>query len=234
MAGKPQGASYKRSWRNYLLNLRYQLRFTGVLVAICALLMGVLGWWMDDLGRGVHKITGGAITGRWPSVMSEAESATKVGENALKGATLDFNDEKHDEQLRNAEIASLHASESHLQLFLIGAVVLLSMGLAFFGIIMTHRVAGPLYKIGLYLDKVKAGRYDKVYNLRKGDQLVEFFDHFKQAHDTLRKTQEKDVAQLKELIASAKTHDAAGKSPELRAALEELEALLKTKEAGLV
>ena len=68
---------------------------------------------------------------------------------------------------------------------------------------MTHKVAGPLFKIGLYLDKVKAGKYDTVYNLRKGDQLMEFFDHFREAHTALRKVQERDVAQLKELFGEA-------------------------------
>jgi hypothetical protein len=35
---------YKRSLRNYLLNSSYQLRFTGVIVVISAILTGGLGY----------------------------------------------------------------------------------------------------------------------------------------------------------------------------------------------
>ena len=53
------------------------------------------------------------------------------------------------------------------------------LGLAVYGIKMTHKVAGPLFKVSLYLAKMRDGRFDKVYNLRKGDQLVDFYEHFK-------------------------------------------------------
>ncbi|NVB84329.1 MAG: hypothetical protein HOV81_38485, partial [Kofleriaceae bacterium] len=44
--GKPQQAGYKRSWKNLLLNKRYQLRFTLFMVGLAAVLMSVLGWWV--------------------------------------------------------------------------------------------------------------------------------------------------------------------------------------------
>src|SRR5262245_33073132 len=44
MAGaKPQ---YKRSWKNLLLNKRYQLRFTLFMVGVSAVLMSGLGVWV--------------------------------------------------------------------------------------------------------------------------------------------------------------------------------------------
>jgi hypothetical protein len=219
--GKPQAATYKRSWRNYLLNSRYQLRFTLFMVVISAVLMVMLGWWLDDLGR---------VLGRqWPSVMSESESASKVGVITIEGATFDYADPARDEQIKQARIGELRAQETQLAWVLAGAVTALSVGLFLFGIKMTHRVAGPLYKIGLYIDKVKDGKYDKIYNLRKGDQLVEFFEHFREAHTALRKVQERDVAALKELIAAAEQHEGARSSP----ALAELRELLAKKEAGL-
>jgi hypothetical protein len=237
-SGKPAGAGYKRSWRNYLLNARYQLRFTGVLVAVCVALMVVMGW-NHDLGRGAFWVTQRSfwpegpkileVDGNWPSIMGAAENATKVGESSLKGATFDFADSARDEQIRAEKIAELRAKESMLSWILIGAVVLISMGLFAFGITMTHKVAGPLFKISLYLDKMKRGKFDKVYNLRKGDQLVEFFEHFKQAHGALRELQIRDVTQLKALIAQAERHETLGRSP----TLAELRALVAEKEVGL-
>ena len=36
------------------------------------------------------------------------------------------------------------------------------LGLAVYGIKMTHKVAGPLFKVSLYLAKMRDGRFDKV------------------------------------------------------------------------
>jgi hypothetical protein len=243
-AKKPQNAAYKRSWKNYLINARYQLRFSGVLVAMCALLMIVLGWWMDDVGRGAKWVTqrgfwpsGPAVLqvkGEWPSIMSESANSTKVGESSLKGAILDWEDPANDDVLRNREIAKLNGKHRNLALMLGAAVFALCAGLFVFGITMTHKVAGPLYKVGLYLDKVRGGKYDKVYPLRKGDQLVEFFDHFREAHLALRHAQERDVEELKALIAAAEKQGEFAQSKELTGLLGEMREILKKKEAGLV
>ena len=48
---------------------------------------------------------------------------------------------------------------------LMGTGLLLMVGLALYGIKMTHKVAGPLFKVSLYLAKMRDGRFDKVYNL---------------------------------------------------------------------
>src|SRR5262249_37405901 len=71
-----------------------------------------------------------------------------------------------------ASIDDLERGRVHIMWVLIATGMVLVIGLAFYGIKMTHKVAGPLFKISLYLAKMKDGRFDKVYNLRKGDQLV--------------------------------------------------------------
>jgi hypothetical protein len=98
---------------------------------------------------------------------------------------------------------------------------------------MTHRVAGPLHKVALYMAKLHDGKYDTVYNLRKGDHLVDFYAHFKSAHAGMKKWQEDDVARLKAVIAAAEEGKLEGRSPEMAAALADLKALLAKKEASL-
>ncbi|CAN5574287.1 hypothetical protein BH11MYX1_BH11MYX1_29550 [soil metagenome] len=111
---------------------------------------------------------------------------------------------------------------------LVGTGLALVIGLAIYGIKMTHRVAGPLFKVSLYLAKMKDGRYDKVWNLRKGDQLVEFYEHFKGAHAGVVELERSDLAQIKAVIAAAK-EAGAGESD----AVKELEALVARKEKAL-
>jgi hypothetical protein len=95
--------------------------------------------------------------------------------------------------------------------------------LSAYGIVLTHKVAGPLFKVTLYLDKIKSGKLGQVYNLRKGDELVEFFEHFKGAHDALRTRTQQDIALLEKAIAQVSGPLA-----------EELQAAKKAKEESLV
>lgn len=111
---------------------------------------------------------------------------------------------------------------------LIGTGILLMLGLAVYGIKMTHKVAGPLFKVTLYLAKMRDGRYDKVWNLRKGDQLMDFYEHFKLAHAGVVTMEKDDIERIKATIAAAKDaglgeHDT----------VKELEALVARKEKAL-
>jgi hypothetical protein len=104
----------------------------------------------------------------------------------------------------------------------------LVLGLAVYGIKMTHRVAGPLFKVTLYLSKMRAGRFDKVYNLRKGDQLIEFYDHFKLAHGGVVGMQQDDITRISAVIAAAEAAGAAN-----HPAVGELREMLARKEKSI-
>src|ERR1700761_1364581 len=110
----PQG--YKRSLRNYLLNSRYQLRFTAVIVALAAVLTGGLGYF----------------------VMSKAREASRL----VSVQAMD-----PDNQLAQELSRQFAASDRILMLILIAFGFVLSIVMAVYGIMLTHKVAGPLYKI---------------------------------------------------------------------------------------
>ena len=101
---------------------------------------------------------------------------------------------------------------------LIGTGLLLMFGLAIYGIKMTHKVAGPLFKVSLYLAKMRDGRFDKVYNLRKGDQLVDFYEHFKTAHAGVVQLEKDDIERSRRLIAAAEAAGAGDHDVDQRAA----------------
>lgn len=111
---------------------------------------------------------------------------------------------------------------------LIATGMLLMVGLAIYGIKMTHKVAGPLFKVSLYLAKMRDGRYDKVWNLRKGDQLVDFYEHFKTAHAGVVSLEKADIDKIKDVIAAA---EAAGQGE--HEAVGELRTLLARKEKSI-
>ncbi|HEY1557533.1 MAG TPA: hypothetical protein VGF94_22025 [Kofleriaceae bacterium] len=352
MAGK----DYKRSWKNLLLNKRYQLRFTLFMVGIAAVLMAGLGIWVmkvaneattvamarvrgeacpkipelsetpasDDSAAVPMKLDDGteitpqppvppppppppptpppapspaaalaAVANLWCGTPASCKPAT-AEPLSIKAPHCDdyvkkrLADPASAEALRKAMISVVHCEggltvsvadvpepehhvtvqidESsmtltptvpndyadtvvkhwtcemrqagaidslergrHLILWVLLATgIVLSLGLAVYGIKMTHRVAGPLFKVSLYLAKMRDGRFDRVYNLRKGDQLVDFYDHFKTAHAGVVKLEKDDVEQIKAVIAAA---EAAGVGD--HEAVAELKKALARKEKSL-
>jgi hypothetical protein len=323
MAGQ---RTYKRSWKNLLINKSYQLRFTLFMVGLSGALVFALGFWVMDQAQsatqtGINNVPECQAPtdepkparviieetsleeikdqpapdekGEKPAPGDKGEAPAPSGEgkddsaksDPAPGTSATSNDEaagSKEDGDRARPVVTLEATEMKLKepggddvgaaaaaalneadieaqrsrflkcetekkmriqelrdgydnilrvLILVG--VLLIIGLGIYGIKMTHKVAGPLFKVSLYLDKLRDGTYDTVYNLRKGDQLVDFYESFKAAHAGLRTLQEEDVAQLKELIAAAEAANIGEKSDELAAALEELKEILKAKEESL-
>jgi hypothetical protein len=101
--------------------------------------------------------------------------------------------------------------------------IVLAVVLAVYGIMLTHRVAGPLFKVAGHFDRIRDGKLGEVHDLRKGDYLVDFFAHFKGAHDALRASTEADIALLSRAI------EALAKQP----VVEELRAAKLKKEDSL-
>ena len=272
---------YKRSWKNLLLNKRYQLRFTLFMVGLSAVLMALLGVWVmtvadrattvainNVLGEEVCKDPSAQASAVAPDEPAPEEAPAAAPEpppvaegdsgRAKPVVTIEESDMDMDRGAPKADpapvaedigalrtkfeeckehqaeqIAVLERRERLIFWVLIAVGSMLVIGLLFYGIKMTHRVAGPLHKVSLYMAKLHDGKYDTVYNLRKGDHLVDFYAHFKSAHAGMKKWQEEDVARLKAIIAAAEESKLEGRSPELAAALAELRALLAKKEASL-
>jgi nitrogen fixation/metabolism regulation signal transduction histidine kinase len=188
---KKSGKSQRRL-RNYFLDLRYQLKFTLIMVGIAAALTTALGW----------------------MIMAKAHEASRV----VQVRALDPADE-----LAQELVKQFAANDRMLILMLVGFGVVLSFVLAVYGIVLTHKVAGPLFKVTVHLDKIRDGKLGKVYPLRQGDELVEFFEHFKAAHDALRKQEEDDVALFERAAASVT-------DPKLK---EEIAAVIAQKQESL-
>jgi hypothetical protein len=116
---------------------------------------------------------------------------------------------------------------------IVGFGVVLILSISAVGILITHKVAGPLYKIATFFGRVRDNRLGPApANLRKGDELQEFYGAFREMHASLRSRAEDDVRVLGNAVAVLETAPEA-RSPSVARALEELRELRKRKEESL-
>jgi hypothetical protein len=132
------------------------------------------------------------------------------------------------------ELQSQFANSDRVVLWgIVGFGVVLILSISAVGILITHKVAGPLYKIASFFGRVRDNRLGPTpANLRKGDELQEFYGAFKEMHSSLRARAEDDVRILGNVVTVLETAPDA-RSPALARALEDLRDLRKRKEESL-
>jgi hypothetical protein len=111
-----------------------------------------------------------------------------------------------------------------------GVTVMMAAALGLFGVLITHRVAGPIYVMSNYMSALAGGRFPRMRPLRKNDELKEFFERFQGAIETLRQREEGEVAKLRsavELLAPLAT------TPQTQAAVEGIQAVERRMAATL-
>jgi hypothetical protein len=132
------------------------------------------------------------------------------------------------------ELQSQFANSDRVVLWgIVGFGVVLILSISAVGILITHKVAGPLYKIATFFGRVRDNRLGPApANLRKGDELQEFYLAFKDMHSSLRARAEDDVRIIGNVVSVLETAPDA-RSPALARALDDLRDLRKRKEESL-
>jgi hypothetical protein len=72
------------------------------------------------------------------------------------------------------------------------------------GLIITHRVCGPIFVITRHLGTMVDGRYPALRPLRAGDEFAPMFESFKQLVDTQRDRDAAEVSKLNKAMAAAR------------------------------
>jgi hypothetical protein len=98
-------------------------------------------------------------------------------------------------------LGEVQKADSNVVLAFVGLSLIMAALLGGFGVIFTHRVAGPLYVIAGFLEEMAAGRYPDFRPLRKGDELQEFFETFQKGVTTMRDREQQDADEIDAAIA---------------------------------
>lgn len=154
----------------------------------------------------VIVIAGAAISMLFGAIMYQAH--VEVSEMAFATAT------------RNSE------RDRIVLALVIATAVLLAATLATFGVLITHRVAGPIFVLGRYVKLLGEGRYPALRPLRRDDELQEFYEAFHEAVDKMR-ARDRDEGQA--LSVAIERLSPLADTEETRAALEDLRAIVARK-----
>ncbi len=77
---------------------------------------------------------------------------------------------------------------------IIGFGIVLVLSISAVGILITHKVVGPLYKISSLFGRVRDNRMNPAPSgLRKGDELQDFYTSFREMHEAVRERVITDV-----------------------------------------
>ncbi len=112
-----------------------------------------------------------------------------------------------------------------------GIAVLLGAALGLLGVVITHRVAGPVFVMGHYLTVLSQGRFPRMRTLRRSDELKNFFRVFIDAVEAMKKREARHVALLEETLVRLRA--ASSRNPELQAAAQALDAAVMERRLAL-
>ncbi len=177
LSGGP-GMHPKRRLRNYLLVPGFQLKYTAMVVGVTVVVASVLG----------------IMAYKYSVGQTEMLSMNRM---AAQGSAIT------EEFVRDLERYS-EAADRKVAFGIFGGVLLLALALGATGIVVTHRLVGPAYRLKMLLREVRDGRLVVRGRLRKGDELQDIFEAFQEMILSLRAAQEQEIALLEAAIERAK------------------------------
>jgi methyl-accepting chemotaxis protein len=158
----------KRKLRNFLLDRRFQFKYTSMVVGVTLTVASLLG----------------AIAYRESKGQTEAlqiQLAVQPDLDPQVAAHLDAFGKQRDRQM----LAGI-----------LTGIGLLTLALGITGIVITHKIIGPAYRIRKLLATIARGHLKVEGALRKGDELQDVFGAFNDMVNSLRARQAEEIAQL--------------------------------------
>jgi hypothetical protein len=178
-------SKHQRKLSNYMLDKNLQLRYVLLVTILSAVIAGALGYMIYDQRRVASR-----------SIEADLQALTNAD-----ASHREFQD----------QVASGLESDDHMLVYkMVGVGAGLVLILSAYLVIMTHKVAGPLFKVSMYFDQMTEGRLGPVTPLRRGDMLQDFFGDFKAMHESLRTRATADLDVMERAAAALRTAPGVG------------------------
>ena len=175
---RPSEGAPKRKLRNYLLDRRFQLKYTSMVVGVTLVVASLLGAVAYSESKGQTEAL-------------QIQLAVQPDLDPQVAAHLDAFGKQRDRQMLIGILAGIG---------------LLALALGLTGIVITHKIIGPAYRIRQLLATVARGHLRVDGHLRKGDELQDVFGAFHDMVSTLRTRQAEEISQLDAALDAASAH----------------------------
>ena len=253
------GGRHQRRLKNYLLDPHFQVKYTSYLMLIAVALsvgLGLLIWRTSNAVIAESQnavLQGEEVVARGKEVLSESQKVSLVVQmnivkdpvysdnpallEAFKADAAKQDDRLKEQQDRLVQQAAtlkhqagvLAARQTAMLWTLCGALTLLVLLIGVAGIIVTHRVAGPIFKMRSNLRAVAEGHLRVPTPLRKGDELVDFFEAYRTMVISLRERQEGEIAKLTKALTLLEPKAESGELESLYSLLRDMEEALEVQ-----
>jgi hypothetical protein len=171
------GGTPRRQIRNFLLEPKFQMKYVSMVVGVTVVVAGVLGYFAYQYSTGQTALL----------QMNQMESQQDLSPDFVA-----FMEEEATKADRRVLVAIL------------GGIFCLVLALGITGIVVTHKLVGPAYRIRQLIGDVKDGHLHISGGIRKGDELKDLFQAFEEMVMRLRSDREKEIAILDNAIARAR------------------------------
>ena len=169
---RPMPGAPRRKLRNYLLDRRFQLKYTSMVVGVTLVVASILG----------------ALAYRESQGQTEALQIQLIAQPDL------------DPQVKKGLDAFARERDRQILLGITLGVGILTLALAITGILVTHRLVGPAYKMKLLFANVSKGPLKVDGALRRGDELKDVFAAFHDMVGHLRTRREHDLQRIETAV----------------------------------
>jgi methyl-accepting chemotaxis protein len=213
---------------HYLINKRFQLKYTIAMVAMIAAVM---------MATGI-----GLYVGMWSSIIEnfsqfkvseDLETARRIaGYEEARYGQGDFRLEKifrEAELLSTREKESLHKALNSVNKSFIPKMIVLIIIIFLAGILISHRIAGPMYRFEESARAIRNGDLSVNFNIRKSDEMHDISIMLEEMVESLRKDMEKvktSSLYLKESIDSFAGDMPEGEAKRLKELVSEIHTVL--------
>ncbi len=226
----------KRRFRNYLLNPRFQLKYSALLCGVAMVLMAALGtviWRIANVAAdqartavaqslaAANQAERAMHESQTTSTVVRMEQLSRAADNPDLVQTIEHELQEIEQQGRrnlrevqdqrhaiSAQRANIERNRIRTLYTLIVAGLLLILLLFITGVVITHKVVGPVFKMKRLLRQVGTGKLDIRERLRKGDELEDLFDTFLKMTESLKEYQRGEMAKLDAAIIDAESQSA--------------------------
>lgn len=200
--------------KQYVVDKKFQLGTTftiiGVIFLIVAVIIALIAFNATRNNAKLSQIVDvqDNIVQALISHTSALETAKTVQKPAVKGADM--------EQIELRAIASDHYSNiedmktmvkrnTWILASVVGLVAIQGIVLFFILILKTHRIAGPIFVMSMYMRQIRDGSVpDSLRPLRKHDEFKQFYELFGEMVHTIRASKGKPAAAKKAVKKAAK------------------------------